>query len=580
MAEMRPRKARPSSSVATLLLLALLFGTHVPFARAAQSQQRERRVNTQTPAPAQTPAPTPTPTPTAAPAPLASPTPERSIVRPGASPTPTPSPVPVAVPAPARTLEELQSRIREIVARPEFASSHLAVKITSLDTGRVLFEENANRWLQPASNMKLYVVAAALDRFGPDYRFVTSVYAPQRPDASGAVRGDLIVYGRGDPTYATRFNGDESGDYYRGIDELASRIVAAGVRRVEGDLVGDESYFTGAPYGLGWEWDDLQWWYGAEVSALSVNDNSVDLSVKPGPRPGDPAVITFGPATQIVTVVDRTVTAPRGTQRELSVHRPLGQNVLEVLGRIAVDDRGYNASVAITNPALMFATMLRTSLERRGVVFTGRTRTVNAQSRADGSPLPVSSLVEVATRQSPPLSVVAAQTMKPSQNLYTELLLRALGKATATDARRSSEAAGIEAVKNFLRGAGVDADKVVMLDGSGLSRGNLVTADSTVRLLVHMNRHPHGAVFREAQPVAGVDGTLRNRMKGTAAQGNVRAKTGTLGTATSLSGYVFSAAGERLVFSLMINNPPRQFDARENFTDAIAVLLANFTGRS
>jgi D-alanyl-D-alanine carboxypeptidase/D-alanyl-D-alanine-endopeptidase (penicillin-binding protein 4) len=352
------------------------------------------------------------------------------------------------------------------------------------------------------------------------------------------------------------------------------------VRRVEGDLVGDESYFAGGPLAPGWEWDDLQWWYGAEVSALTVNDNSVDLSIKPGAHVGDPASINIGPSTLLVTVLDRTITAARGARRELRVHRPLGQNVIEVGGSIPLDDAGYTASVAISRPAMMFTTMLRTSLERRGVVFTGRTRTIDAQGRADGSPLQVSALVELATRQSPPLSVIAAQTMKPSQNLYTELLLRALGKATEPEPKQTSEEAGIKAVKGFLRAAGGDDSKLIMRDGSGLSRANLVTAETTLRLLIYMSRHRYASAFRESLPIAGVDGTLRNRMKGSPTMNNVRAKTGTLSSATSLSGYLLSASGERLVFSLMINNPPRDVSPTGRFTDAVALLLASFTGRS
>jgi D-alanyl-D-alanine carboxypeptidase/D-alanyl-D-alanine-endopeptidase (penicillin-binding protein 4) len=513
------------------------------------------------------PAPTPTQSPTTSPAPAQ-------------SPTPAPAPPTPAGRAP-QTLEELRAGLRQILDRPEFAASQLAVKIASLDTGRVLFEENAGKWVQPASNLKLFTVAAALDRFGPEYRFVTSVYAPSRPDQAGTVRGDLVVYGRGDPTFATRFNQEGNGDYYRAIDELAAKVQAAGLRRVEGDMVGDESYFRGSRFAPGWEWDDLQWWYGAEVSALTVNDNSVDLTVRPGARAGDAAVVTVGPSLPLVTVVDRARTVGRGQGRELSVHRPLGQNVIEVRGQVPLDDRGFTASVAISNPALVFATMLRTALERRGVVFTGRTRAVTAEDRADeNKPLEVSGLVELAARQSPPLSIIAAQTLKPSQNLYTELLLRALGKAAGTDPRLDAGAAGIRAVRDFLTKAGVDSGRVLMYDGSGLSRGNLVTADATLRLLVYMNRHPHGYTFREALPVAGVDGTLRNRMKGTAAMNNVRAKTGTLSSATSLSGYLFTAAGERLAFSLFINNPPRETDPRASFTDAVAVLLSSFNGRS
>ena len=564
---------RRASTLATLLLFALVVGSVPTLARNAQTQTRERRSGTTQTTGATTQAATPSRTPTQnAPAATQTPTPTQ---------TPSPTPAPRQTGAAPATLEELRARLREILSKPEFAASRLTVKIASLDTGRVLFEQDADKWMQPASNMKLYTVAAALDRLGPDYRFVTSVYAPARPDASGAIHGDLIIYGRGDPSYATRFNPAGDADYYRAINELASNIAGAGVRRVEGDLVGDESYFSGPALSPGWEWDDLQWWYGAEVSALTVNDNSVDLSVKPGARVGDPCVITVGPSVPLVTVVDRTKTDVRGARRELSVTRPLGQNTLEIRGTMPLDDRGFAASVAVSHPALVFATMLRTALEQRGVVVTGQTRTVDAQTRADtNKPLQVSSLVEIATRQSPPLSVIAAQTLKPSQNLYAELILRALGKATATDPRQTSDQAGMAAVKSFLASAGIDPSRVVMLDGSGLSRADLVTADATVRLLTYMNSHRAGAVFRDALPVAGVDGTLRNRMKGTAAQGNVRAKTGTLGTATSLSGYVLSAAGERLVFSLMINNPPHDADPHAGFTDAVAVMLATFTGRS
>jgi serine-type D-Ala-D-Ala carboxypeptidase/endopeptidase (penicillin-binding protein 4) len=581
---MPSKKNRPHAQtppfIPTLLTAALILcaaPARQLEASAAQTSSRERRATTQQPSPSPTPAQTPArTTPNATPSAT-----QTNAPTPAAKQTPTPSSTPATQAGAPRTLEELRARLRELIERPEFAASRLAVKVASLDTGRVLFEQDAEKLMQPASNLKLYTVAAALDRLGPDYRFVTSVYANARPDSSGTVRGDLIVYGRGDPSYATRFNPEGDSDYYRAINELASNIARAGVRRVEGDLVGDESYFSGPPLGAGWEWDDLQWWYGAEVSALTVNDNSVDLSVKPGARVGDPCRITVGPSVSVVTVVDRTTTSERGATRELSVTRALGQNAIEVRGTMPIDDRGFTASVAVSRPALVFATMLRQALERQGVQFTGQTRTVDAQARADNKePLQVSSLVEIAKRESPPLSLIAAKTLKPSQNLYAELILRALGKATATSPQQPTADAGIDAINRFLSKAGVDAARLRILDGSGLSRANLVTADSTLRLLVYMNTHTAGAVFRDALPVAGVDGTLRNHMKGTPAQGNVRAKTGSLGTAASLSGYVFSAAGERLVFSVMVNNPPREPDAHVAFNDAVAVLLASFTGRS
>ena len=193
----------------------------------------------------------------------------------------------------------------------------VGIKVVSLDTGRVLFDENSAKLLRPASNMKLYTVATALDRLSPDFRFTTSVYATGRLDG-GSVRGDLIIYGRGDPSLAARFS---NGDYFKAINDLADKIVAAGVKRVDGDLIGDESYFTGPQYGSGWEWEDLTWYYGAEVSALTVNDNALDLFIKPNPQVGKPAIITTGPPDPLLTIINEVTTAPAGTRRQLVIDR-------------------------------------------------------------------------------------------------------------------------------------------------------------------------------------------------------------------------------------------------------------------
>ncbi|MBA2340538.1 MAG: D-alanyl-D-alanine carboxypeptidase/D-alanyl-D-alanine-endopeptidase, partial [Pyrinomonadaceae bacterium] len=487
----------------------------------------------------------------------------------------------------ARTAEELRARIAEVTRRPELAPAMVAVKVASLDTGRTLYEENTGKFFMPASNMKIYTVAAALDRLSPDYRFKTSAYAQARPDAVGTLRGDLTIYGRGDPSFAARFN---NGDYNKAIDDFASRIAASGVRRVEGDIVGDESYFTGSPLGSGWEWDDLQWWYGAEASALTVNDNALDLSVKPGAVVGAACIITTGPTAPQphVTILNRTTTTARGAKSALIINRGLGDNIFEISGSLPLDDKGFTGGIAITRPAMMFIQMLRVSLLRRGITVTGRSRTVDARARA-GIPLDTTTLVEIASLESPPLSVIAAQTLKPSQNLYTELILRTLGRvvgansqiagASSAGANRTSVEVGVEVVKTFLREAGVNPDRVMMSDGSGLSRHDLVTAEASVQLLTFMSKHRYGNVFREALPIAGVDGTLKNRMRGTLAANNLRAKTGTLTGAASLTGYVTSAAGERLVFSIMVNNYLED-DVRRNYIDPIAVMLAAFAGRS
>jgi D-alanyl-D-alanine carboxypeptidase/D-alanyl-D-alanine-endopeptidase (penicillin-binding protein 4) len=498
---------------------------------------------------------------------------------------------PKAVPAsPPKTLAELQSNISEILAKPELESAIVGVKVVSLDNGRVIFEENANKLLRPASNMKLYTVATALDRLSPDYRFVTSVYASTPPDASGLVRGNLTIYGRGDPSIAARFN---NGDYMKAIDDLASRIVAAGVKRVEGDLVGDETYFVGPKYGSGWAWEDLTWYYGAEITPLTVNDNALDLFVKPGPAVGQPALITTGPPDPLLKIVNKVVTSAKGVPRELSIHRGLADNTITITGSMPIDDRGYTGGIGISHPALLFVYLLRSSLAQKGVMITGKSLTTGEISQPPlitgvpvtytlASPTPVQN--EIATLQSPPFSVIAAQTLKPSQNLYTELILRTLGKmtpapATMSSLNQTSENLGVEAVKTFLKNVGIRPESLVLDDGSGLSRSDMVTAESTVQLLTFMSKHRYATVFRDALPIAGVDGTLRNRMRGTAAANNVRAKTGSLSSAASLGGYVTTAAGERLAFTIMVNNYPREVEPRSLCIDPIAVLLASFTGK-
>ncbi|MDT7604012.1 MAG: hypothetical protein QOF61_2009 [Acidobacteriota bacterium] len=597
-----------------LLLLALAAQLPAPPFARAQSQQRERR--------ATPPAQTPSPPATTSRAPVAAQTPApRATPDAQATPTPAPTTTPAPTGPAPRTLEVLRARISDVLARPELAPAHFSIKVVSLDTGALVFEQDAGKMMSPASNMKLYTVSTALDRLGPDFRFVTSIYAAEKPDAKGRVKGDLIVYGRGDPSFATRFAGNS--DYFKGIEELAARLVAAGVKRVDGNLVGDESYFTGSPLGAGWEWDDLQWYYGAPVSALTINDNAVDIFVKPGASEGASAIMTAGPAftgfpvvyggatdeqtlsrnASPLAVVNRVQTSARGVKREINVERPLGQSYVEVSGTIPLGDTGWTDSITTPRPALMFASMLRAALERQGVQIKGRTQSLDAHARELlKQPFDATRLVEIARRESPPFSEVAAQTMKPSQNLYTELILRTLGKQPSqtpmaaaqagqptpqaaqplpSPDRRTSAELGSAVVRQFLREAGVrDVEHLSLVDGSGLARQDLVSAESTVELLTYMSRHRYAQVFYDALPIAGVDGTLRGRMKGTPAAGNLRAKTGTLSNVSSVSGYVTTAAGEHLVFSMMVNHYTDERVPRTNLMDQIGVLLASFAGRT
>ncbi len=390
---------------------------------------------------------------------------------------------------------------------------------------------------------------------------------------------------------AARFN---NGDYFKAIDDLATRIVAAGVKRVEGDIVGDESYFIGPKYGSGWNWEDLTWYYGAEITPLTANDNALDLFIKPGAAIGQPALITTGPPDPLLTIVNKVTTSAKGSKRELSIHRGLNENTITITGSIALEDRGYTGGIGISHPGLLFVYMLRSSLAQKGVTITGASRisgatpqptaitgvTISGTNGSSTSSSPFQN--EIATLQSPPFSLIAAQTLKPSQNLYTELILRTLGKitpppATMSNLTQTSEELGLEAVKSFLKSVGIRPEALVLDDGSGLSRNDMITAEASIQLLTFMSKHRYATVFRDALPIGGVDGTLRNRFKGTPAENNVRAKTGSLSSAASLGGYLTTAGGEKLAFSIIVNNYPRDLDPRASCIDPIAVLLASFS---
>ncbi|MDQ3800123.1 MAG: D-alanyl-D-alanine carboxypeptidase/D-alanyl-D-alanine-endopeptidase [Acidobacteriota bacterium] len=552
-------RRRPLAAIFTLTIAAC-FGLIYGFSGAvsAQEKQRERVIAKPTPT-VTTTKPTVSPTPTAAPT---------------MTPTATPSPSPAIA---VQTIPELQAKIRSILLRPQLQRGRVGVKIVSLDTNKVIFEENAEKYFMPASNMKNFTVSTALEKLTPEFRFVTSVYAPAMPDASGTIRGDLIIYGRGDPSISTAFNDK---DYYRGMNNLAEKIVASGVRRVEGALVGDESYFSGDPLPSSWEWDDLQWYYGAEVSALTVNDNALDLVVRPGSAVGAPASVQLLPSASGVVLVNNTRTSAAGTRRDIGVRRRLGTNVVEVFGSIPLGAGAYTNYVSVPKPALVFVSMLRQLLEQKGVVITGQTRTVDAEFRRS-APL-TASLVEVAKLESPPLSLIAAKTMKPSQNLYTELILRAMGESVGdkTNPRWTSADRGIAVVDKFLQEIGVAPGSVLMYDGSGLSRHDLITPEAVVQLYSYMNsRSRFAPAWRDSLTIAGVDGTLSSRFKGTRGENNVRGKTGTIDQVSSLSGYLTTAAGERLAFSVITNNLPNG-SLRTGTIDEIVTLLANFNGRT
>jgi D-alanyl-D-alanine carboxypeptidase/D-alanyl-D-alanine-endopeptidase (penicillin-binding protein 4) len=316
---------------------------------------------------------------------------------------------------------------------------------------------------------------------------------------------------------------------------------------------------------------------------LTINDNTLVASIKPGIRVGEPCRLALLPATAWLIFSNRTETTAKGSRRDVRLYRPVGENVIFVSGEMPLDDAGSTEDVTFCHPAGLFVSFLKTALARANVEVGGQTRAVNWLDR-QANPLQIDKLVELGSVESPPMSDLAREIEKPSQNLYTDLLLAHVGEKfrTASADRETSEDLGVRELNKFLGEAGIKRGEVLFEEGSGLSRDNLTTPEATVALLRFMNRHVCSQAYHDALPIAGVDGTLRNRMKGTPAAGNLRGKTGSLRWAASLSGYVTTAAGEHLAFSLMLNryhNAGPGHSARDDL-DAIAIQLASFTGRS
>ena len=491
-------------------------------------------------------------------------------------------PTALSVPRPAvsdggpATAAELRTQFEGILSHPRFRGATWGVKVVSLESGNVLIEHDADRLLSPASNTKLFTAALVLDRLGSGHRIETTLATTAPIEADGTVRGDLVIEGRGDPSWNPRRSGGVFGETFSPVVEMLRK---AGVKRIAGDVVADASYFRTPPQGAGWTADDLDDYYGAEVSAISLDENYADLKVQPGTVVGQPCVVTcLQPGTGLV-FENRTVTGAVGTPRTIRVRRWPGEQVVWISGELPLAGNAEIEAVSVPRPADWYATSLLQALKLAGIAVDGRARSLRWPETA----VRKDTLRVVGRLTSPPMADLVSVMMKASQNLRAHLLLDYLGerrRGPATPAEQTSEELAVDELGAFLTETGVPADDVRFEEGSGLSRNNLTTANAVVRLLQTMAVHREAGAFAASLPVAGVDGTLRSRMKGTMAEGRVRAKTGTLRWANGLSGYVTSVGGERLAFSFLLNRHRATEDRSARMElDALAVILAGYQGR-
>jgi len=476
--------------------------------------------------------------------------------------------------AAAQMPPQLAAQLEGALATYGRADASWVIVVLSLDTGDTLFELNPDVPLAPASNMKLLTTAAALARLGPDYRFRTYLVTDGEVRDS-ILHGDLVLFGTGDPGISDRF--------YRRKDDVLQSLIdqlqAAGVRHVEGDVVADASFFPGPLRHDGWDRRDLNEHFTAGISALSYNENVVSFRIVPGPM-GEPPVVSTVPSPSGLEVQNLATTVSTGPRPRLAILRDDPLEPVRIEGRMLANSRDVWRQMTVSDPALFAGAVFRDALERRGITVTGRTRVVHlpagsAVRRVSAPALGRGGATILARHVSEPLTRYLEVVNKESNNLFAEVLFRAVGRA-ATGVGSFDRSA--VAVKEALAELGVDTTGLAQVDGSGLAGGNRVTPRAFVETLERVADSPFWPDFWETLPRAGTPREM-SRMSRTAAAGNLRAKTGTIERVSALSGVVRSADGERLAFSILVNDARSQSRAKR-VENLIGIRLASFTRRS
>ncbi|SEG61522.1 D-alanyl-D-alanine carboxypeptidase / D-alanyl-D-alanine-endopeptidase (penicillin-binding protein 4) [Bryocella elongata] len=519
------------------------------------------------------------------------------------------------------------TQVASLVAQPEVSRAHWGVAVMALD-GTPLYGYEEGQYFRPASNAKLFTSVAATQMLGLDKRFTTTVVG--RGDiANGVLQGDLILKGGGDANFASGYvlpytpkaqrSADAKPAGLADFDDLAAQIAAKGIREVDGDVVGDDTRFEYAPYPAGWSEEDMMWGYGAPVSALTVHDSQLDLTITPAPA-GTKAspTIVFDPAVPFYTVnatpMDGHVWSV-GTQdlkrnQVLEDREPYARD-FHFFGYVDARHGAYTDELAVDRPAEFAAAALKQALEQHGITVKGSIRAQHYHSQFLGSDfeashaLPAAAQVPglnpfaeaadshcdaqsaaavgqpsdqehlLAEKQSVPFAVDLKLTMKESQNLHAELMLRNMGvnRDCMTGLYLHTALAWERAF--LTREVGLDGDDFQLFDGSGLSTKDLVTPRATAQLLLYASKQPWFATWKDALPVAGVDGTLRARFPDAPYKGHIFAKTGTLGESRALSGYLETASGRTVIFSVMVDtHAPSDGGSDTKVMDAIVKAIA------
>jgi D-alanyl-D-alanine carboxypeptidase/D-alanyl-D-alanine-endopeptidase (penicillin-binding protein 4) len=458
-------------------------------------------------------------------------------------------------------LSQLRADIATATQGSGVSRGSWGIVVDSLDRRERLFELNSKTLFVPASVAKLVSVATAADAVGWDYRFETALVATG-PVSQGILSGDLVVAGSGDPSLGGRGGGD--------LATLVAAVRAAGIVRIEGRIIGDDNALEEPRPQLSWAWDDLGYTTGALFGALNLAENRTFAFVLPGGRAGEPATVTLEPRAVGRPVLNRVVTTETGTTSFVWPEQRPGESALTIAGTIAEGAQAIQLGISTGNPTLWFATAFRNRLIDDGVVVTGEAVDVDDL----GTPTMPTGTRPFFKYQSPTLAEISRPLLKESINLYGEALMR----LNANQGVFPTNDAALEGLRKRLASWGIPEGSYQLVDGSGLSRRNAISPDAVMTVLQRMSDE-EASSFINALPIASADGSLATRMKGTAATGNVRAKTGTMSNIRSLAGYVTTRDGEHLAFVVLVNNFEGTGADANAAIDAIAVRLAEFTRR-
>src|SRR3984957_17405976 len=509
------------------------------------------------------------------------------------SPASQPRKTSATAPNPAKSRKDVArfaSRVETALNESHAQKAFWGILVVDRDSGETLYELNADRFFTPASNAKIFTTSLALATLGPNFRFRTTLESGSKISADGHLAGDVTLVGRGDPDLSNRkfpYAGkvERDGPVEKILAEMADEAAANGLKEIDGDIVADGRYSPYDPYPAGWSIGDIFFTFGSPIGAIALNDNCISVSIVPGAKVGDGASILVEPAAASETFARSITTSDAPAKPEIGVVRQPGPEFLLLHGSIPVAHAPIKLELAMPDPAETAGLVLKQIFESRGIRVTGTVRVHHApppEIYPDApvvlGPMPAPAdpnRTVLAEHLSLPLIESVRLTNKVSQNLHAELLLRAVAYEKkgfgVTDA-------GLWVEQDFLKSIGVADGDVVLLDGSGLARDDLVTPRATVQLLRFDVQQLWGSDYISTLPVAGADGSLDSRMKGSAAAGRVFAKTGGLDYVHSLAGFATTEGGERLVFSIFENNNPQPARDAVIVFDSIAVALVETLG--